>query len=84
MSLEQDLLNLKTKSEKLNTLKIETATKLSSLEEEKNRLLAECQTLGVDPAGIEQAVKDTEAALLQEISTLTEQVNTVFDGLNKI
>lgn len=84
MSIEQDLLSLKTKSEKLNTLKIETATKLTSLEEEKARLLAECQVLGVDPAGIEQAVKDAEAQLQQEVATLTEQVNTVFDGLNKI
>lgn len=84
MSLEQDLLNLKNKSEKLHNLKIETTTKLNALEEEKNRLVDECKALGIDPANIEQTVKDTEAQLQAEIAALTKQVEEVLSGLNTI
>lgn len=81
MSIEQDLLNLKTKSEKLNTLKIETSTRLSSLEAEKLKLLDECNQLGIDPASIEQTLIQEEAQLQKEVSEIEIKINGVLDAL---
>ena len=84
MSIEQDLLNLKTKSEKLNTLKIETSTRLSSLETEKQKLLDECSQLGIDPVNIEQILLQEETQLQKEVSELETKINGVLSELGKI
>jgi uncharacterized tellurite resistance protein B-like protein len=84
MSLEQDLLDLKAKGEKLNTLKIQNATKLASLEEEKNKLLAEAQELGIEPNRLEEVLRTEEAAVQEATSKLSEELNRVLDEVNRI
>ena len=84
MSLEQDLLNLKSKGEQLNTQKIQNATKLAALEEEKNKLLAEAQELGIAPEAIEATLKSEEAAIQAEVSKLGEELNRILDEIGKI
>jgi predicted nuclease with TOPRIM domain len=84
MTIEQQLLDLKSRCEQLNTLKIETKTKLDGLEQERDVLLTECKELGVDPTAIEETIKNEEDRLQQEISTLSEQAEKVLDELSKI
>jgi len=84
MSLEQDLLNLKSKGEQLNTQKIQNATKLAALEDEKNKLLSEAAELGIDPGQIEQVLKIEEAAIQAEVNKLGEELNRILDGIGKI
>ena len=84
MNLEQQLLDLKAKGEKLNSLKIETQVKLQNLEQEKQELLEECKELGIDPASIEQALRDEETYLQKEISELATKINGILDELGKI
>lgn len=84
MSLEQDLLSLKAKGEKLNTLRIENATKLQGLEEEKNKLLAEAAALGIEPDKIEETLHAEEAAIQAEVVKLTEEITKTLDQVNSI
>jgi len=84
MSIEQDLLNLKSKGEQLNTQKIQNATKLAALEEEKNKLLSEAAELGIDPGQIEQVLKIEEAAIQAEVSALQEQLDKVLSDIRAI
>ncbi len=82
MSLEQDLLALKSKGEKLNTLKIENATKLQGLEQEKEKLLAEAQALGIAPDKIEETLKAEEAAIQVEAAKLNEELTRVLGEIS--
>jgi hypothetical protein len=84
MSLEQDLLNLKSKGEQLNTQKIQNATKLAALEEEKNKLLSEAAELGIDPAKVEEVLHQEEAAIQAEVSKFGEELNRILDEIGKI
>jgi len=84
MSIEQDLLALKSKGEQLNTQKIQNATKLAALEEEKNKLLSEAAELGIDPGQIEQVLKIEEAAIQAEVSALQEQLDKVLSDIRSI
>ena len=84
MSVEQDLLNLKAKGEQLNTLRIENATKLKGLEEEKNILLAEAIELGIDPQKIEEVLHQEEASIQVEMNKLGEELNRILDEIGKI
>ena len=67
MSLEQDLLTLKSKGERLNDLRVANKTKLEGLEQEKEKLRAEAATLGIAPDQIEETLKREEAAIQAEI-----------------
>lgn len=84
MSLEQDLLSLKAKGEKLNTLRIENATKLKGLEEEKDKLLAEAAALGIEPDKVEETLRNEEAAIQAEVTKLTEEISKILDQVNAI
>ena len=84
MSLEQDLASLKAKGDKLNTLKIENATKLHGLEEEKEKLLAEAAALGIAPDKIEETLRGEEAALQAEVTKLTDELSKVLEQVNAI
>lgn len=84
MSLEQDLLNLKNKGEQLNTTKIQNATKLAALEQEKEKLLLEAQELGIAPEAIESTLKNEEASIQLEVNKLGEELNRVLDEIGKI
>lgn len=84
MSLEQDLLNLKAKGEKLNSLKIENQVKLQNLEQEKLKLLEECNQLGLDPANIEQTLKNEETVLQSEMIEIDAKINGILDEINRI
>jgi methylphosphotriester-DNA--protein-cysteine methyltransferase len=84
MSIEQDLLNLKSKGEQLNTQKIQNATKLAALEEEKNKLLSEAAELGIDPTQIEIILSKEEAAIQVEVSALQEQLDKVLSDIRSI
>lgn len=81
--IEEELAKLKKKIETLNTQKIETATRLKALEEEKATLLAECQSLGVDPQALEQTVASEEASLQADIAKFAEDVEKVNVELRK-
>jgi hypothetical protein len=84
MSLEQDLLNLKSKGEQLNNLRVANQTKLQGLEQEKEKLLLEAQELGIAPEAIEQILKSEEAAIQTEVSKLGEELNRILDEIGKI
>ena len=84
MSLEQDLLNLKSKGEQLNNLRIANQTKLQTLNEEKEKLLLEAQELGIAPEAIEQTLKNGEVGIQLEVSKLGEELNRILDEIGKI
>lgn len=82
MSIEQDLISLKSKGERLNTLRIENKTKLEGLEQEKEALLAEAKTLGIDPAQIEETLKAEEAAIQAEAAKLNAELTRVLGEIS--
>ncbi len=84
MSIEQDLLNLKSKGERLNTLRIENATKLQGLEQEKQVLLAEAQALGIAPDQIEEVLKTEEAAIQAAAAKLNDELTRVLGEISVI
>jgi predicted nucleic acid-binding Zn-ribbon protein len=84
MSIENDLLALKAKGEQLNTAKIQNATKLAALEQEKEKLLLEAQDLGIAPEAIESTLKNEEANIQAEVSKLGEELNRILDEINRI
>lgn len=84
MSIDQQLVDLKSKSDKLNTLKIENATRLQALEQEKEKLVNEAKELGIDPAKIEEVLKQEEAAIQAEVATLELGINKVLEELKAI
>lgn len=84
MSLEQDLLNLKSKGDRLNTLRIENATTLKALEQDKEKLLAEAQALGIAPDQVEEVLKREEAALQAEATALDADLSKVLEQVNGI
>lgn len=84
MSIEQDLISLKSKGERLNTLRIENATKLQGLEQEKEKLLAEAQALGIDPSKIEDVLQAEEAAIQEEASKLNAELTRILGEISVI
>jgi len=84
MSIEQDLLSLKAKGEKLNTLRIENATKLQGLEQEKEKLVAEAQALGIPPEKLEETLKAEEAAIQEESSRLNDELTKLLGEISVI
>jgi predicted nucleic acid-binding Zn-ribbon protein len=84
MSLENDLLALKSKGEQLNNLRVANQTKLQGLEQEKEKLLLEAKELGIAPEAIEQTLKNEEAAIQAEVSKLGEELNRILDEIGKI
>lgn len=84
MSVEQDLLSLKSKGERLNTLRIENATKLQGLEQEKEKLLAEAQELGIAPDKIEEVLRTEEAAIQAEAAKLNNELTRVLGEISVI
>lgn len=78
MNIEETLSSLKKKIDSINTKKIENATKLQALEQEKLKLLEECQKLGVDPAQLETIVINEETKLQEEINSFETQVAKVY------
>ena len=82
MSLEQDLLSLKSKGEKLNTLRVENQTKLQMLEQEKEKLLAEAQELGIAADQIEIILAQEEAAIQAEVAKLSVELNRVLGEIS--
>ena len=83
MSIEETLSTLKRKIDTINTRRIENATRLQALEQEKVSLLAECQKLGVDPSQLEQVVISEEARLDGEVAKLEGEISGVYKQLEK-
>jgi hypothetical protein len=83
MNIEDTLSSLKRKIDLVNTKRIENQTKLHALEDEKAKLLQECQALGVDPANLEKIVIDEEAKLNSEIVKLESEITGVYEQLSK-
>ncbi len=75
MSIDDDIMSLKRELENIKIRKIQTDTKLKSLEEEKVKLLAECEALGVQPKGIEDAIKLQEDLIAAEVKSIREQLD---------
>lgn len=84
MSIEQDLLALKSKGERLNTMRIENATQLRSLEQEKEKLLVEAQALGIAPDQIEEVLKREEAAVQAEATALDVKLSEILEQINAL
>ena len=84
MSIEQDLLTVKANGEQLNSLKIQTATKIQGLEAEKDKLLAEAQELGIDPQKIEEVLKQETEALEIEMNKIKEEQQKVLNAIRAI
>ena len=82
MSIEQDLISLKSKGDKLNTLRIENKTKLEGLEQEKEVLLAEAKALGIDPAQIEETLRTEEAAIQAEAAKLNAELTRILGEIS--
>lgn len=82
MSIEQDLTMLKSKGERLNDLRVANKTKLEGLEQEKEKLIAEAQTLGIAPDQVEEVLKREEAALQAETTALDAELSKVLDQVN--
>ena len=82
MSLEQDLLSLKSKGEKLNTLRVENQTKLQMLEQEKEKLLTEAQELGIAADQIEIILAQEEASIQAEVAKLSVELNRVLGEIS--
>lgn len=79
MSVDQEIQDLKRKLEENNTKRIQTATKLSALEDEKNRLLEECKTLGVvDPKKIDEEILAQEQAIANELATIKAKLEGTY------
>lgn len=74
MSIDDDILRLKRELESIQVRKIETATRLQTLESEKAQLLEECKALGVDPKGIEAAIQQQEEELSKEVKDIKAQL----------
>lgn len=84
MSLDQDLLSLKSKGEQLNNLRVINQTKLQGLEQEKEKLLVEAQELGVAPDKIEEILLAEEAALQAEATKIGSELTRVLDEISRI
>lgn len=84
MSIEQDLIALKSKGERLNDLRVANKTKLEGLEQEKEKLLAEAQALGIAPDQIEETLKCEEAALQAETIALDAELTKVLEQVNTL
>lgn len=84
MSIEQDLLNLKSKGEQLNNLKVTNQTKLQMLEQEKEKLLLEAKELNIDPTQIELILQTEEAEVQVEVTKLGTELNRILDEIGKI
>jgi chromosome segregation ATPase len=74
VSIDDDILRLKRELESIQVRKIETATRLQTLESEKAQLLEECKALGVDPKGIEAAIQQQEEELSKEVKDIKAQL----------
>lgn len=84
MSIEQDLLSLKAKADKLKTLRDENSARLTVLEEEKEKLLLEVQALGIEPSKIEEVLKAEEAAIQAEVIKFSAQLDSILEQVNGI
>ena len=84
MSIEQDLLALKSKGEQLNNLRVVNATKLQGLEQEKEMLLAEAKELGIAPDKIEEILLSEEAAIQTEAIKIGSELARVLDEISRI
>ena len=70
MKLDQQINQLKEKLDELKTRKIQNETKLKSLEDEKQQLLQECETLNTDPKKIADVIANQERVVEAEMSKL--------------
>lgn len=77
MSIDDEITNIKRELDSINVKKIQNATVLQRLENEKNTLLEECQALGVDPKKIEEEVSRQEALLTAEIKDIQTQLESI-------
>ena len=75
MSIDDEIVSIKRELETIKIRKIQTDTKLKSLEEEKTKLLADCEALGVPSKGIEDAIKLQEDLLAAEVKSIKEQLD---------
>lgn len=80
MSVEEQIIKLKKDIERVNTRKIEVAARMKALEEEKVKLLQECEALGVDPKSIQDVIQQTEQKIQQEIAS----INSVLTNFNNV
>lgn len=82
-NVEEMLSSLKRKIETINAKRIENQTRLQTLEQEKTKLLEECQKLGIDPSQLESIVASEEIKLQEEVNKFEGQVEIVYNEINK-
>ncbi|MGH7974925.1 MAG: hypothetical protein ACREBR_05320 [bacterium] len=86
MGIEQDLLTLKSQGERLNNLRVETATKVKLLEQEGEKLLTETQALNLPPTAdkIKEILDAEEAAVQAETTRLSTEFTRILDEVSRI
>jgi hypothetical protein len=78
VSLDRKISDLKKLIEDVKTERIRTSTKLKSLEDEKQALLIECQTLGVDPKRLAESIVEMETKLQTDLDDLQSQLDLYY------
>jgi hypothetical protein len=79
--IEERLSLLKRKKEDLQSQKIQTETRLHTLEEDKLKLLEECIALGVDPQNLEKEIQERELKLASELDLLGKEIELLYERL---
>lgn len=76
----QELADAKKRLTLLETKRIEVSTRLSALEDEKNKIVADSAALGVNPKEIDKAIAELEATITTELV----RVKGVLEGFGVI
>ena len=78
MTLDERILRIKHQVEDIKTRKIQTATRLKTLEDEKEELLRECHLLNVDPHKIEEAILQQEEIINKELAEIEGELKNFY------
>ena len=74
MNLDEQLIKVKKEIESIKVKKIQLTERLKALDAEKEQLLTECQTLGVEPQKIAEAIQTQEQVLTNDLNELSQML----------
>ena len=80
MNNQETLTNVKKQLEDIKTRRIQVATKLKSLESEKEELLRECELLNVDPQNIQETINTFEEQINKDLAELKQSLENFYVG----
>jgi len=76
--IDDKIIQIKKQLEEIHTRKIQTATRLKSLEMEKEELLRECHLLNVDPHKIDETIKQHEELINRELKLIEQELKKFY------